>query len=218
MSKNSAFTASLFPTPNVMQINNGAYLLKGYALNYQDALLHDLRHIIDSAPLRHMQTPGGYTMSVAMTNCGTFGWVSDKSGYRYSKIDPIRDMNWPSMPESFLRLAQTAASEAGYHSFAPDACLINRYEPGARLTLHQDKNERDFDAPIVSVSIGVPATFLFGGMKRKDKTKRIHLEHGDIMVWGGPSRLCYHGVLPLKEQHHPLTGGNRFNLTFRKAN
>jgi len=164
-----------------------------------------------------MVTPGGYRMSVAMTNCGTLGWVTDRTGCRYDGIDPESGTPWPNMPELLFRLATTAAAEAGFAKFVPDACLINRYEIGARLSLHQDKDEKDFTQPIVSVSLGIPAVFLFGGLKRTDKTTRVQLTHGDIVVWGGPARLRYHGVLALKEDHHPLLGAYRINLTFRKA-
>jgi alkylated DNA repair protein (DNA oxidative demethylase) len=164
-----------------------------------------------------MVTPGGFEMSVAMTNCGLAGWVTDRRGYRYDPNDPDSGKPWPPMPEVFLSLATEAAKEAGYPTFVPDACLINRYEPGARLSLHQDKNERDFDNPIVSVSLGLPAMFQFGGMKRTDTPRRIPLGHGDIVVWGGPSRLYYHGVLALREGDHPKVGRMRINLTFRKA-
>jgi alkylated DNA repair protein (DNA oxidative demethylase) len=156
-------------------------------------------------------------MSVAMTNCGTVGWVSDESGYRYDPIDPDTGQPWPEIPPPFLDIARRAAEAAGFENFAPDACLINRYEPGARLTLHQDKDERDFAAPIVSVSLGLPAVFFFGGRTRKDRPRRIRLESGDIVVWGGPSRLAFHGVAPLAEGEHPITGRSRINLTFRKA-
>jgi alkylated DNA repair protein (DNA oxidative demethylase) len=156
-------------------------------------------------------------MSVAMTNCGTRGWVSDNTGYRYDAIDPESGKPWPRMPPVFMKLAQDAAASAGFENFQPDACLVNRYEPGSRLTLHQDKNECGFDAPIVSVSLGIPAVFLWGGLRRKDKPERLGLVHGDVMVWGGPARLRYHGVLPLKQGGHPLTGGYRINLTFRRA-
>ena len=169
------------------------------------------------AVFRHLITPGGFRMSVAMVNCGTYGWVSDRTGYRYDAIDPESGKPWPHMPDVFRKLARDAAASAGFEDFEPDACLVNRYEPGARLSLHQDKNERGFDAPIVSVSLGIPAVFLWGGLRREDRPVRIPLMHGDVMVWGGPSRLRYHGVLPLKEGHHPLTGGYRINLTFRKA-
>jgi alkylated DNA repair protein (DNA oxidative demethylase) len=164
-----------------------------------------------------MVTPGGFHMSVAMTNCGALGWVTDRSGYRYDPIDPESGKHWPPMPASFLRLAANAAAHAGFDGFVPDACLINRYESGTRLSLHQDKNEQDLGAPVVSVSLGIPAVFLFGGLNRTDRATRVLLSHGDVVVWGGPARLRYHGVLPLKEGHHPLVGDHRINLTFRKA-
>jgi alkylated DNA repair protein (DNA oxidative demethylase) len=156
-------------------------------------------------------------MSVVMSNCGTFGWISDRRGYRYSPDDPQSGESWPSMPGAFARLARDAAAAAGFVDFAPDACLVNRYAPGAKLSLHQDRDEKDFSQPIVSVSLGLPATFLFGGLRRSDKQLRVPLMHGDVVVWGGPARLRYHGVLPLKEGAHPLLGGYRINLTFRKA-
>jgi DNA oxidative demethylase len=195
----------------------GAALLHQFAIPEQSALLAALQQVSAAAPFRHMITPGGYRMSVAMTNCGSLGWVTDKTGYRYDAVDPVSGLAWPRMPESFMRLATTAAAEAGFPGFAPDACLINRYEPGAKLSLHQDKDEQDFDQPIVSVSLGIPAVFLFGGLKRADKTIRIPVTHGDVVVWGGPARLRYHGVMPLKESDHPLLGRRRINLTFRKA-
>ena len=164
-----------------------------------------------------MVTPGGLTMSVAMTNCGALGWVTDRRGYRYSALDPESDLPWPALPASFRRLAQDAAAVAGYAAFEPDACLVNRYEPGAKLSLHQDADERDFTQPIVSVSLGVPATFLFGGLRRADKTQRIALADGDVVVWGGPARMRFHGVLPLKDGQHSRLGAQRINLTFRKA-
>ena len=195
----------------------GAVVLRGFALAAETALLAALRAVVAKAPLRHMVTPGGFRMSVAMTNCGTYGWVSDRTGYRYDAIDPSRGAKWPEMPRPFRTLATRAAAQAGFEGFAPDSCLVNRYEPGARLTLHQDKNERDFGAPIVSVSLGIPAVFLFGGGKRSDRQQRVALTHGDVVVWGGPARLRYHGVLPLADNRHPLVGRQRFNLTFRKA-
>jgi alkylated DNA repair protein (DNA oxidative demethylase) len=164
-----------------------------------------------------MVTPGGFRMSVAMTSCGTWGWVSDASGYRYDVNDPERGKPWPRMPEPLLRLARDAATSAGFVGFEPDSCLINRYDPGARLSLHQDKDERDYDAPIVSVSLGLPAVFLFGGMRRAERPKRVPLTHGDVVVWGGPARLRFHGVMPLKDGQHSLTGACRINLTYRKA-
>jgi DNA oxidative demethylase len=195
----------------------GATVLRQFAVPEEMALLSALRDVTARAPFRHMVTPGGFLMSVAMTNCGSLGWVTDRTGYRYDAADPVSGLPWPQMPDAFLRLATGAAAQAGFSAYVPDACLINRYEPGARLSLHQDKNEKDFDQPIVSVSLGIPAVFLFGGLNRADKAIRVHLAHGDVVVWGGPARLRYHGVLPLKERHHPLVGDHRINLTFRKA-
>ncbi len=199
------------------ELASGAVILRGFALPDETALLSHLHGVTAMAPFRHMVTPGGYRMSVAMTNCGALGWVTDRTGYRYDGIDPESGKRWPQMPASFLKLAKSAAAAAGFPKFLPDACLINRYEPGARLSLHQDKNERDFGEPIVSVSLGLPAAFLFGGMERSDKTRRVVVTHGDVVVWGGPARLRYHGVMPLKEGHHPLLDECRVNLTFRKA-
>jgi alkylated DNA repair protein (DNA oxidative demethylase) len=195
----------------------GAVLLRGLAKPAESDLLDDLRAIVEQAPFRHMVTPGGHSMSVAMTNCGNAGWVTDRTGYRYDANDPEAGRPWPAMPPSFRRLAGQAAAQAGFDGFAPDACLINRYQPGARMSLHQDKDEHDFGAPIVSVSLGLPAIFLFGGLQRSDKPRRYRLEHGDIAVWGGPARLVFHGVAPLADGEHPLLGKQRINLTFRKA-
>ena len=203
--------------PRQESLAPGAMMLRGFALADEAALLAAVQDVVAKAPLRHMVTPGGFRMSVAMTNCGTYGWVTDRSGYRYDRVDPASGVNWPAMPEAFSTLAARAAAAAGFEGFAADACLVNRYEPGARLTLHQDKNERDFDAPIVSVSLGIPAVFLFGGGKRSDRQKRIALAHADVVVWGGPARLRYHGVAPLADNRHPLLGRQRFNLTLRKA-
>jgi len=195
----------------------GAVLLRGFVLARQDELLAALREVISAAPFRHMVTPGGFTMSVAMTNCGKVGWVTDRRGYRYDVNDPESGQPWPAMPPVLLQLAHDAAEAGGFKNFVPDACLINRYVPGAKMSLHQDKDETDFSAPIVSVSLGIPATFLFGGLKRSDKTQRYRLTHGDVVVWGGPSRLFYHGVAPLAEGEHPLLKRQRINLTFRKT-
>ena len=204
-------------TPWVDSLGAGAAVLRGFAALAQDALLAGVQIVTAQAPFRHMVTPGGFRMSVAMTNCGALGWVTDRSGYRYDSIDPENGKPWPPMPAAFLRLATDAAAYAGFDGFVPDACLINRYEPGARLSLHQDRNERDLGAPVVSVSLGIPAVFLFGGSNRTETATRVLLSHGDVVVWGGPARLRYHGVLPLKEGHHPLVGDHRINLTFRKA-
>ena len=199
------------------RIGEGAVVLHGFARETSESLMHDLAMIVEAAPFRHMITPGGFRMSVAMTNCGAAGWVSDRRGYRYDAVDPETGRPWPAMPDTFRALAVTAAAAAGYRGFDPDACLINRYEVGARLTMHQDKNEIDYDAPIVSVSLGLPAVFQFGGTSRKDRPRRMKLESGDVVVWGGETRLAYHGVNTLKAGEHPLTGACRINLTFRKA-
>jgi len=196
---------------------DGAVVLHGFAVEDDASLIADLNSVIAQAPLRHMVTPSGASMSVAMTNCGSLGWVTDRKGYRYDPVDPGTGNPWPRMPESFLRLATRAAASAGFDRFVPDACLINRYEAGTRLSLHQDKDERDFDQPIVSVSLGIPAVFLFGGLRRTDRAARVPLEHGDVVVWGGPARLRYHGVAPVKAGDHPHLGAQRFNLTLRKA-
>ncbi len=198
-------------------LTDGAVVLRGFARAEVTGLVSALHEIAAVAPLRHMVTPGGYRMSVAMTNCGTAGWVTDRKGYRYDRIDPETGQPWPPLPASFFALAARAAADAGYPDFVPDACLINRYEPGARLTLHQDKNERDFEAPIVSVSLGLPAVFLFGGLQRSDRPRRLRLTSGDVAVWGGPARLAFHGIAPLADGSDPLTGSYRFNITFRKA-
>jgi len=202
---------------NAHAIAEGATLLHGFAAGAAPSLLQAIEDVVAAAPLRHMITPGGYRMSVAMTNCGAAGWVTDRSGYRYDARDPLTGKPWPAMPGIFSDLARRAASAGGFGNFEPDACLINRYDPGARLTLHQDKNERDYTAPIVSVSLGLPAVFLFGGLRRKDRPQRMRLESGDVAVWGGPTRLAYHGVAPLADGDDPLTGHCRYNLTFRTA-
>jgi alkylated DNA repair protein (DNA oxidative demethylase) len=194
-----------------------AVLLRGFAKPFEADLIADISDVVEQAPFRHMVTPGGHQMSVAMTNCGGAGWVTDRTGYRYDANDPEAGKPWPAMPLSFRELAGQAAGQAGFGGFSPDACLINRYQPGAKMSLHQDKDEQDFGAPIVSVSLGLPAVFLFGGLKRSDRPRRFRLEHGDVVVWGGPARLKFHGVAPLADGEHPLMGGQRINLTFRKA-
>ena len=213
-------------TEQHVQFAEGAMLLRRLALTNEVPLLNDLKSIIAKSPLRHMVTPGGFTMSVAMTNCGKLGWVSDKKGYRYDALNPSAGSDiaepWQVMPMSFMQLATQAAAVAGYANFVPDACLINQYQSAARMSLHQDKDEQDFSQPIVSVSFGVPARFLFGGLKRSDKPIKILLLHGDVLVWGGKSRLNYHGIMPLQATNiqtnsHEAFGACRFNLTFRKA-
>jgi len=210
-------TLELFARAEREELAPGACVLRGFASADDAELKRAFDAVALAAPFRHLITPGGFRMSVAMTNCGPLGWVSDVNGYRYAELDPETGRPWPPLPPAFAALAREAAALAGFAGFEPDACLVNRYEPGARLTLHQDKDERDFGQPIVSVSLGVPATFLFGGAKRKDRVARVVLEHGDVVVWGGPSRLRYHGVAPLKSAQHPFAGEARINLTLRRA-
>ncbi|NTX70495.1 DNA oxidative demethylase AlkB [Lelliottia amnigena] len=195
----------------------GAVVLRRLAVAGAATLLHDIEAVAAISPFRHMVTPGGYTMSVAMTSCGGLGWTTNDRGYLYSPVDPVTHRPWPPIPEAFHALCHEAAIAAGYPDFQPDACLINRYAPGAKLSLHQDKDEPNLRAPIVSVSLGLPAIFQFGGLQRNDPLKRLMLEHGDVVVWGGESRLFYHGIQPLKPGQHPLTGEYRYNLTFRQA-
>lgn len=205
------------PREAVQPLAPGAVLLAGLALVDEAGLLAALADVTAAAPFRHLVTPGGFRMSVGMTNCGALGWVSDRAGYRYAPIDPESGRPWPAMPAAFRALATRAAAAAGFPAYAPDACLVNRYEPAARLTLHQDRNERDYDAPIVSVSLGLPATFLFGGDTRGGRPLRVPLVHGDVVVWGGVDRLRFHGVLRLEEGEHDLLGHRRINFTLRKA-
>ena len=209
--------ANISSTEEVVNLAEGAVLFRGCTSEIAPFLVGTIQYIAARSPFRHMITPGGYTMSVAMTNCGRVGWTTDPKGYRYAELDPETGLPWPPMPVAFRRLAEMFAERAGFSGFNPDSCLINRYDPGAKLSLHQDKNERSFESPIVSVSLGLPAKFLFGGAKRNERPQRMRLESGDVVVWGGPSRLAYHGVDTLAEGEHPLTGRHRFNLTFRKA-
>jgi alkylated DNA repair protein (DNA oxidative demethylase) len=218
----SSFNLDLFsdmpePGPPFVAIAPGAALLRGFALTQAAQLLSRIDDLTKQAPLRHLVTPSGYSMSVGMTNCGSLGWVSDQNGYRYAAQDPLSGLAWPAMPAEFLTLAKAAALAAGFLDFAPDACLINEYLPAARMSLHQDRNERHMTSPIVSVSLGLPAVFLFGGLSRLDKPQRLLLTHGDVVVWGGPSRLAFHGVAPLADGWHGLLGSRRINLTFRHA-
>ena len=207
------FTDAEAPLP----LPSGVKCLVGFALEWEDELLEAIARVVAAAPFRHMVTPGGQTMSVAMTNCGALGWISDWRGYRYSSLDPQTGQPWPTLVPSIRHLAVAAAEAAGYQHFDPDACLINRYAPGARMSLHQDRDERDRNAPIVSVSLGLPATFLFGGLTRRDRPIRFALTHGDVIVWGGPNRLAFHGVAPVADGQHPRLGRQRVNLTLRHA-
>ncbi|MDZ5431770.1 DNA oxidative demethylase AlkB [Pseudomonas fluorescens] len=203
--------------PRRERIGEQSWVLRGFALPWLERLLPALEAVLATAPFRQMVTPGGFTMSVALSSCGTWGWTTDRSGYRYTRHDPETGRPWPPMPEVFLQLAQAAAREAGFTEFVPDSCLINRYIPGAKMSLHQDKDEKSYAAPIVSVSLGLPAMFLFGGFERADKSQRVPLLHGDIVVWGGVDRLRYHGVLPINDGQHPHLGQQRINFTFRTA-
>ena len=211
------FDSSESQGPSREQLEPGALVLRAFALAEAPALLETIEVVAQTAPFRHMTTARGHRMSVAMTNCGDAGWLSDRNGYRYDTIDPETNRPWPAMPGAFARLAARAASAAGFEAFMPDACLINRYEPGTGLTLHQDRDEQDFAAPIVSVSLGLPATFLWGGAARTDRPRRVRLEHGDVVVWGATARLNFHGIGTLRDAHHSLTGSARLNLTFRRA-
>lgn len=215
-------TADLFDSaaeaqPSREEIADGAALLRGFVTPIETELVDAVRAIVAQSPFRRMTTPGGHLMSVAMTNCGERGWITDHTGYRYDPIDPRTGAPWLAMPPLLADVARRAAEQGGFQGFTPDACLVNRYEPGTRLSLHQDKDELDYSAPIVSVSLGLPATFLFGGLARADKPRRFRLVHGDVVVWGGASRLAYHGVAPLADGEHPLLGRTRINLTFRRT-
>lgn len=211
------FTFQPGALPEIESLCPGAVVLRQFAAGLDASIIAACESIAAAAPFRRMTTPGGFQMSVAMTNCGEWGWITDRKGYRYGDRDPETDRPWPLLPRLLRELATDAAARAGTTAFVPDACLINRYEPGARMSLHQDRNERDFTRPIVSVSLGLPAVFLFGGDRRADKPLRVPLVHGDVVVWGGPARLRFHGILPLKPGMHPLLGPTRLNLTLRKA-
>ncbi|MCA1325455.1 DNA oxidative demethylase AlkB [Herbaspirillum sp. alder98] len=205
-------------SPRQLAIVDGAQLLQAFiAPDQAQLLMHAIENVLAQSPLRQMVTPGGFKMSVSMSNCGELGWVTDRRGYRYQAEDPLSSQPWPPMPPLFATLAARAAQAAGFDDFAPDACLINRYAPGARMSLHQDRDEQDMRQPIVSVSLGLPATFLFGGSERRDRPQRLRLESGDVVVWGGPARLLFHGIEPLPAGVHALTGACRYNLTMRRA-
>ncbi|MDP2032970.1 MAG: DNA oxidative demethylase AlkB [Polaromonas sp.] len=215
-------TADLFEDMDAVEpaqqaLAPGAVLLRGFARGNDGVLLAALDSLLAAAPLRHLVTPGGHTMSVAMSNCGALGWVSDRRGYRYTAADPLSGRPWPAMPAVMRELAARAAQAAGFGGFAPDACLVNQYLPGSKLSLHQDRDEQDFSAPIVSLSLGLPAVFLFGTPERSERPQRYRLQHGDAVVWGGPARLAFHGVAPLADGEHALLGRRRINLTFRQA-
>jgi len=198
-----------------IDLGPGILLLRGFADSAK--LMPLIERVASRSPFRHLVTPGGQAMSVAMTNCGPLGWVSDRSGYRYDAVDPATGRPWPALPDDFHRLALGAAARAGFPAFVPDACLVNRYAAGSRLTAHRDADEQDYAQPIVSVSLGLPASFAFYGLTRGGKGRGVALGDGDVLVWGGPSRLVYHAVRPIKPGHHPVTAQYRYNLTFRHA-
>jgi alkylated DNA repair protein (DNA oxidative demethylase) len=199
--------------PTYEEIAPGAALMRGLALADDRELFEAVERVIFSAPLRQMMTAGGQRMSIMGTDCGAVRWIADK----YVGHDPLRPRRWPPMPPILNAFAIRCATRAGFPDFRPDACHVNRYQAGNRLGLHQDRNECDLTQPIVSVSFGLECVFLFGGLERGDPARHILLEHGDVIVWGGPSRMRFHGVQPLKPGSHPLTGPYRINLTFRKV-
>lgn len=201
----------------VQQLSPGMTLLPGHALEDEKLIWQDVQAVLQQAPLRQMQTPGGRTMSVSMSNCGALGWLSGYGGYRYSPTDPETGLAWPAMPPRLAALARQWAATAGFNGFDSNACLINCYAPGCRMSLHQDRDERDFSQPIVTLSLGLPARFMLGGMQRNDPYQKIPLIHGDVLVFGGPARLCFHGIMPLAAGMHPLLGSRRISLTFRRA-
>ncbi|MCB9879012.1 MAG: DNA oxidative demethylase AlkB [Planctomycetes bacterium] len=198
-------------------IVDGAFLLRGRALPVVDELLVGVQDVVEASPLRHMITPGGAPMAAAQSNCGALGWVADRRGYRYEACDPETGRPWPAMPQVFASLARDAAGECGYDGFDPDCCLLNRYEVGCGMGQHVDADEQDFAWPIVSVSLGLPMTFRFGGVERGGKTLPVVLQHGDVLVFGGAARRRYHGTSPLKRGVHPVLGACRVNLTLRRA-
>lgn len=199
------------------QLDTSAWVLRGFAMACIPELLTELGGIEARSPFRHMVTASGLRLAVAVTSCGELGWTSDRHGYCYRADDPLSGKPWPTMPPRFAELAEAAARDAGFAGFKPDACLINRYRPGDRLSLHQDRNERDFSAPIVTVSLGMSAVFLWGGKARSDRAVRVQVHHGDVMVWGGVDRLRFHGVMPVVGSAHEVLGRQRISLTFRKA-
>ncbi|QBJ77159.1 DNA oxidative demethylase AlkB [Aquitalea sp. USM4] len=207
--------ASLFPSQQ--QLAEGVCLLSGQANSMMSAIWQAVEDVLRQAPLRQMQTPGGHTMSVAMSNCGELGWVSDRHGYRYSRLDPQSGRPWPAMPEVLQELARIWAAAAGFDNFVSNACLINCYQAGSKMSLHQDRDERDFAHPILTLSLGLPARFMLGGLQRKDPYRKLLLQHGDVLVFGGPARLCFHGIMPLADGEHALLGKRRISLTFRRA-
>lgn len=206
-------TQSLFSDP--VAVMPGMTLLPKFANSV--ALKPVIDRLCQQSPVRQMRTRRGQTIQVGMTNCGQCGWVSDTKGYRYTPNDPITDKPWPAMPTELSDLAKKAANVSGFTDFYPDACLINRYQPGVQMGAHQDRDEQDFSQPIVSVSLGIPARFFVLGLERRGTATPVDLSDGDVVVFGGPARLYYHGVRKLKPNEDPIWGPYRWNLTFRMA-
>ena len=202
-------------TTETQEILSDMYILRSFTS--LASLIDEVKSVVQRAPLRYMQTPGGKKLNISMTNCGEYGWISESSGYRYTKHDPTSGQKWPNMPESFQLLAMQAARKCDFNGFKPNACLINHYKLGRNLTAHQDKNEPDLSQPIVSVSLGMSARFQIYGDSRNNKPLEIELYDGDVMVWGRSARLIYHGVKTNHSIPHPILGTHRINLTFRSV-
>lgn len=195
----------------------GAMVLRRFATPVVVALMEGVEAVVAQSPLRRLIVPNGRPMRIEMTNCGLVGWVNIDGRYRYSRVDPLTGRSWPGMPATFRRIAGAAASAAGYPDFQPAVCIINRYAVGADLQMHQDRDDTQDRQPVVSVSLGLPAIFHFGGQGRGEKPLTIPLDDGDVVVWGGASRMHRHGVAPVAPGVHPRTGAYRYNLTFRTA-
>jgi len=204
--------SQLVAEPTHEEIFPGAVLMRSLALPQDNEFFTAAEAIIAARPLHHTTTPSGLPMGVMVTDCGD----SRAFANRWDTANPERMRLWPPMPPLLRDFAIRCAVRSGFPQFRPDACHINRYQAGTKLGLHQDRHECDWTQPIVSLSFGLECIFLLGGLQRTDKPRRILLEHGDVIVWGGPSRMRFHGVQPLKPGHHPLTGPYRYNLTFRK--
>jgi len=205
--------SQLAAEPTHEEIFPGATLMRGLAQAQDGEFLEAMQGVLSAAPLHHATTPTGLPMGVMVSDCGT----PEAFRRRWDPANPAVRQMWPPMPRALLDFSLRCAVRAGFPLFRPDTCHVNRYQAGTKLGLHQDRHECDMSQPIVSVSFGLECVFLLGGLERTDSPKRILLEHGDVIVWGGPSRMRFHGVQPLKPGHHPLTGPYRYNLTFRKV-
>ncbi|THJ30850.1 DNA oxidative demethylase AlkB [Lampropedia aestuarii] len=194
-----------------------AVVLRQKASPLAAELVARIEDVLQHSPLYQMATPGGKPLSVRTTSCGTHGWSSDPTGYSYVRHHPLTDQAWPEIPAAWSALATEAAQEAGFAQFAPDTCLINQYGLDSKMALHQDRSEQDLRQPVVSISLGMSALFLWGGMQRSDKPAHVLLHHGDMVVWGGVDRLRFHGIKHLTGAPHPQLGAMRYNLTLRRA-